>query len=369
MKFSCTQENISRGLAAVSRIASRNVNLPILHNVLLEAKEDSILLTSTNLELGVRVHIRGKVEKPGSFTVPAQVFSNYVSLITAERVDVELEGSEILVQAGNQNTKIKGEGASEFPLIPDVEKKNPLKLDAQDFKKAASQALIAVSHDDSRPELTGVLLEMKGKQLALVATDSYRLAERKMVLFADAGDERKVIIPADAMSELVRMIPEDEEELTLYFSDNQVLFETKEAELSSRLIEGTFPDYTQIIPQNQRTKTTIGREELIQAVKAASLFSRSGINDVNLHFSPDKQTATLTTVNNQVGENVTKVQAEVTGDSNNTIFNHHYLLDGLSHMSSDKVDVQLVDNASPGVFKPHGEEEKDFLYIIMPIKQ
>jgi len=353
----------------VAHIASKNTNLPILHNVLIEAKDEGVEFVATNLEIGVRVHVRGKVETPGSFTVPAQVFSNYINLISKDRVDVELVGSEIVVHAGNQNTKIKGEEAAEFPLIPEVESTDKLSLPIEELREALSQAVVAVSSDSSRPELTGVLFRVQERQLTVVATDSYRLAERHVHML-NAGVEMSVIIPSAAVLELIRILPHEEDGVVeLVLSDSQARFKTTDVELTTRLIEGVFPDYEQILPSEPRTTVTVEREALIKAVKAASLFSKSGIHDVNVHVSQEKQEVTLTTVNNQVGENVTKVQAEVVGDSNNSIFNHRFVLDGLSHISTPKVIMKLVDNVTPGVFTPQGETSSLYTYLIMPIKQ
>lgn len=369
MKFSCTQENIQKGLATVSHLTSKNVNLPILKNVLIQAKENGIEFVATNLEIGIRVFVRGKVEQPGSFTVPAQVFLNYISLVSAERVDVELTGSELSIQAGNQKTKIKGEAAQEFPLLPDVDKGARVSVPVKELKQALRQALVAVSHDETRPELTGVYCAMKNNALTMAATDSYRLVERKVTLQQPAEKEMAVIIPASALSELSRILPETEEQVECYLQDNQVLFKTDAFEMTSRLIEGVFPEYQHIIPQREQTTVVVNREELIQAVKAASLFSRSGIHDINMHFSPEKKMITITTVNNHVGENITTVEAEITGDSNNTVFNYRYLLDGLASIQTPQVSMHVIDNNNPGIFRAIGAEKDQYLYLIMPIKQ
>lgn len=376
MKFSCTQENLLKGLSLVSHITSRNVNLPILHNVLLRAQENGIELVATNLEMGIRVLVRGKVEVVGSFTVPAQVFLNYISLVTAERIDAELVGNDLCIQAGNQKTKIRGESAQEFPLLPEIEKKQVISIEAGVLKHALRQTLIAASHDDSRPELTGVYCVAKGSAFTLAATDSYRLAERVLPLSTAVETELAVIIPANTLSELVRLLPDGDERVALYLHDNQLLCTLNDMEMTSRLIEGVFPEYQAIIPTTEQTTAVVNREQLMQAVKAASLFSRSGIHDMNLHFSPEQKVITLTTVNNQVGENITKVDAEITGESNNTVFNFRYLLDGLASFSTPEVSIHLLDNIHPGIFRPHGSGNsaqgvvlQQYLHIIMPIKQ
>lgn len=372
MKFSCTQENINHGLQLVSHIASKNVNLPILHNVLIEAKEDGVYMAATNLEMGMRVRIRGKVEETGSFTVPAHIFTNYVNLLTAERVDIFLEGNELFVSAGSQKTKIKGEKAEEFPLIPDVSGDGAIRIASQDCKEIMKQALMATSNDDSRPELTGVFFSVSGKELTVASTDSYRLVHAVKDLLEASSSPHSCIIPGTSISELIRVLPDDDTELKIVTSDSQVKFETEQFMLTSRLIEGAFPDYQQIIPKEEHTTVIVDRETLVKAIKASSLFSKSGIHDINMHFSPEKKEITLTTVNNQVGENVTNVQAEITGDENNTVMNFRYVLDGLSHIRSAKVRGSFVDSNTPGVFRAVDADQQSrdtFVYIVMPIKQ
>jgi DNA polymerase-3 subunit beta len=345
------------------------VNLPILHNVLVEAKEDGVHLSSTNLEMAIRVLVRGKVEETGSVTVPAQVFASYVALVNSERVDVQQDGNSLLLHAENQNTKMNGEAATEFPIIPEVDRTVSFSVPVAELEQGMRQTLVAVSHDESRPELTGVLFSVEGKTLTLVATDSYRLAERRIHLAKEVPQKRAVIIPASSLSELMRVLSGVEGDVTMYCTENQALFVAAEVELSTRLIEGVFPDYAQIIPQTHRTEAVASRDQFMKAIKAASLFSKSGIHDINVHLSPEKQTVTLTTVNNQLGENVSKVAAEITGESNHTIFNHRYLLDALACIASESIALLLVDNVSPGVIRPQGEGREDYVYIIMPIKQ
>lgn len=368
MKFSCTQENLYRGLQVVSRIASKNVHLPILHNILLDAKDDGIELVATNLEIGARVRIRGKVERPGTFTLPGQVFANYISLIREDRVDLEQEGAEVIIATEKQRAKMKGDPANEFPLIPDVPQEQVIVLDTTVFKSALAQVLVGVSRDDTRPELTGVLFRIRDKQCILTTTDSYRLVERTIPVIETERENYVVIIPQAALHELVRILP-DNERISLFFTENQALFSLKDTQITTRVIEGTFPDYEQIIPQTFRTTAIVKKEECIQAIKTSSIFSRSGIYDIHMHFSPENKEITLTTVNAQIGEHVMKIPADISGDSNHSIFNYQYVLDGLSSISSSDITIQLVDNVNPGVFRPQGEQEGSYMYIIMPIKQ
>lgn len=370
MKFSCTQENLHRGLQVASHVTSKNVNLPILHNIHIEAKDEGITLTATNLEIGVRVTIRGKVDEPGSVTVPAQVFSNYISLVNSERVDVQTEDNTLLVHAGNQNTKIRGESAEEFPLIPSVERSNEIHIPTMELKEGLQQVLFSASKDSGREVLTGVYCHIAGRQLTVAATNGHRLAERVITLPKEQDRELTVVVPAHAFAELVRVLPDTEENVNLYVHDNQILCVVAGVEFTiTRLIEERFPDYKQVIPHNFRTHVIVDRDKFMRGIKAASLFSKSGIHDINIHIAPESQELTLTTVNNQLGENVTKVEAEITGDSNNTIYNYRYVLDGVTHIPSEKIKIDLIDNSSPGVFRPNDSDAGEYLYTISPIQQ
>lgn len=367
IQFSCTKENLYRGLSLVSHITSKSTHLPILHNVLIEAKEDGVTLSATNLEIALRVHVRAKVDQTGSFTVPAQVITQYISLLTDERVDIEQEGKVLKVQSGSQKTKIHGEDATEFPIIPSVDSDQKVVVARQEIEYALRQASVAVSRDETRPELTGVYFQFKNQSIILAATDGYRLVERTITA-PHTQEIRPRIIPGATIQELSRVLASvSDEQIDMVIGENQVRFSTGDMELSTRVIEGSFPDYVQIIPTTHRTRVSVPKEVILQAIKASSLFSKSGIYDVNLHFSVEKQEITSTTVNAQLGENITKVPAEVVGESNHTILNYRYFVDGLGTLTTDKITIDVIDNMSPVLIRPVGDQS--YTYIIMPIRQ
>lgn len=367
MKISCTQENLQHGLNLVSHLATKNVNLPILSNVLLKAENTGLVLASTNLEMAIRCKVRSKVDIEGVFTVPANLLTNYIGLLNTERIDLEVEGPELKIISENQKTKMRGEGGAEFPIIPEVTREQEYILKKQDLTEGLSQVVFAASLDDTRPEIAGVLFDFTALGLTLAATDSYRLAEKKLNL-NKGGKEQKIIIPQASLSELLRVLSAvHEEEIKIYVTENQVLFSVGEVELISRIIEGNYPDYTQIIPKQYKTTIFLHKTEFTKVIKGASLFSKAGINDVNLHFSPEKQEITISAVNNQLGESVMRIAGEITGDSNDIVFNYRYLLDGLSNLSGEEIKLEILDNSNPGLFR--ARQGEDYLYIIMPIRQ
>lgn len=368
MKFTCTQENLTQGLNAVAHIASKNTNLPILNNILIKAEKGGIELSATNLEIAITSRVRGKVEREGSFTVPARLLAEYVNLLGQEQITVELDGAALLIQSAAAQTKLRGMSSEEFPLIPIVETTTKFRVSAEGFREAVGQVVFAAATDDTRPEISGTLLGFSEKTLTMAATDSYRLAERTLTLVENENNQAmSVIVPSKTLQELVRLLATGDETLIVCLTQNQALFLTQESQLTSRLIDGQYPDYRQIVPTTHQTQCVVETAELVQAVRATSLFSRPGINDLTLTFSPEHGTIELVAANAQVGENRQTIKADVRGETNSIVFNSRYLLDGLTIMPTDRVEFAMTNGASPGILR--GENEKRLLYIIMPIKQ
>lgn len=366
MKLSCTKENLLKGLSIVSHIASKNITLPILNNVLLRAENGTLEISATNLEIGVIARVRGKVETDGAFTVNAKLLTDYISLLANDRIDIELQDQSLHIHCANSNTVIRGMEATEFPVMPVVEKKHEFTLSAKELRAGLSQVVFAVSNDESRPEISGVYVQVKGKSLTLVATDSYRLAERTLPLESGSADTA-IIIPAKTVHELLRIISDEDETITMVQSETQVQFSLPAVQLVSRTIEGRYPDYTQIIPQSHTTKAQAPVEEFAKAIRTASLFCKAGVNDVTLHFITEKKAITVSALNAQVGEHTTTLAARIDGKDNDAVFNYRYVLDGLANIGTGEVEIALEDSDSPGILRPQGRT--DYLYIIMPIKQ
>ncbi len=376
MKISGLQENLKQGLFIVSHVAGKNINLPILNNVMLEVKNGDIKLIATDLEMGVVSKIRGKIEAEGAFTVDSKIITDYIGLLPNKKVAIRHEDKNLLVECENYRTKIKGQSAEEFPLIPSVDKKTYYSIEAQELKQALAQVLFAVSTSDSRIELTGVLFKFSNNSVTLATTDSYRLAEKSINVKAntDSKEKQNVIVPAKTLSELLRIltgIKDNEDssanEIKCYIADNQILFIAGATELISRLIEGQYPDYQQIIPATSKTKAVVNRSEFVRAVKAASLFSKAGINDINLDFPAGKNKLIITSTSGQTGENITELAANVSGNDNGVVVNYRYLLDGLNNIGTEDVKIKVVDSNTPCALEPEGKSA--YTYIIMPIKQ
>jgi DNA polymerase-3 subunit beta len=378
MKFSTLKENLKDGLNLVGHIAGKNQNLPILNNVMMDIKEGEIKLISTNLEIGMVHTIRGKVEKEGEFTVGAKMISDYINLLPNKQINITKKEDSIQVECENYKTKIKGQSAEDFPLIPTIDKEKGFIVDVQVFKKALSKVVFAVSSGESRLELSGVVFVFNKNSLTMAATDSYRLAEKEVEIKTEATsmEGQKIIVPAKTLQELIRVLSgaKDEgikesgqEKISFFISDNQIMFTFKNTELVSKLIEGQYPDYKQIIPGESKTSAIVNRDEFIRAVKTSSLFSKTGVNDINLDFPKGGGKMVVSSTSGDTGENVVDVEGDVSGEDNGIIINYNYLLDGLSHINEENVKIEVIDNNTPCIIKPL--EEKKYLYIIMPIKQ
>lgn len=378
MKLSSLQENLKQGISITSHIAGKNINLPILNNILISAKEGNIKFIATNLEVGIITTVRGKIEKEGMFTVDAKVFSDYLSLLPNEKINIEQKENKLFIELEKNKTKIAGLPAEEFPLIPEIKKEQYYSAKAEEFKKALAQVVFAVSGSEIRIELSGVLFNFEDSKLTMAATDSYRLVEKEIKVETNQNNDsnKRIIIPAKTLQEVIRilgLIKEEGEgeketsEIKFYLSDNQVLFVIGVTEIVSRLIEGQYPDYKQIIPATSKTRAIINKNELIRAVKIASLFSKASINDVNLDFPKNKNKIIISSASGQVGENITELDARVDGEDNGAVVNHRYLLDGLNNMEGEEIKIEIIDNNTPCLIK--AEKEDGYLYIIMPIKQ
>ncbi len=366
MKLSCTKENLLTGLTAVSRVASKNLTLPILGNVLLRAEDGSLTLSATNLEVGVTTRVRSKVVESGAATVQARLLTEYVSLLEREKIEIESDGSTLKIAGEGSETTIRGISSDDFPIIPAVAREKGFTADAAVLREALEQTLFAAAQDGARPEISGAYVTCDDKKLTIATTDSYRLAERRVPI-TNASAPLHAIIPTKALFELSRILPA-EGAVQVFIGDTQALFVIDGTELSTRLVEGQYPDYAQIIPKESKTEAVIELGPLVKAVRTASLFVRSGINDVTLSLEPDKKRVSLSSANAESGEHRGSVAAKIDGPATSIVFNFRYLLDGLSVINAESVKLGVSDSGSPGILRAQ-DAGTDYLYLIMPIRQ
>lgn len=376
MEFTCTKENLLHGLQIVSGIAMKPSHLPILSNIQVRATESGLELESTNLEMAVRATVRAKVEVPGVFTVPSKTFLDCVHLLLDERVMVKLEGVELHIQAGASSTKIKGIPADEYPVLPNIQEDHSYLVDAKTVRQAFSQVVFAAAKNEMRPELSGVSIRFfsdGATGIVMASTDSYRLAEKSLAV-EQGADEMKIIVPVQTVQECVRLLglsfsqgASGESSVWLWVSAGQIAMRYDMFELTSRLIDGTYPDYGQIIPREFKTTATVRTDQFINKIKAASLFTTSGVNAVAVSVEPEKNSMSISSTSSQTGEHDSSIDVDATGQNTSILLNHRYLLEGLGHLDAEDVEFSMNGPDAPCVLSPKGE--KGYLYIVMPIRQ
>lgn len=368
MKFSCTQENLNNGLSTVGHIASRGASLPILNNILLKTIPGGLELTATNLEVAITTTIRGKAEGEGMITVQGKLLTEAVSLLPDEKVDLVIDGLSLLLTCDKNHTVIKGMGAEDFPVIPQVTKGQSATVPTKDLSEAINKVVFSVNPDEGRPEISGVFLGNTNGKIAIVGTDSYRLAESILVGDKGSTPENGIIIPLRAAQEVGRISQTSgADETTIFFGDNQILWQIGDTQIVSRLVSGQYPDYLQIIPKDFNTTIVVNKDALQKAVRSASLFVRSGINDVRLKFDSNKKVVVVSSTNSQLGENATEINTQTEGEGAEVVFNYRYLLDGLAAIPTKEVKIKVVGPNQPSLFEPNNNE--GYRYLIMPIRQ
>ncbi|MFZ5853716.1 MAG: DNA polymerase III subunit beta [Chloroflexota bacterium] len=369
MKLSVMQENLARGLQIVSRAVSARSTLPVLANVLLRTEDAGLKLTATNLEIGITYWVPGKIEEDGAVTVPAKLLTDLVnSLPSSERVDLQLQaGNTLHIRCGRFETHIKGIDADEFPAIPVAGERPTTRIAQRTLREALAQTTFAAASDEARPILTGVLARFEGDRLTLAAADNYRIAV-KTVQVLDPVEETSLVIPARSLNELARVLGDvdDPVEIVLAPARNQVLFHLDGVDLVSRLIDGQFPNYQQVIPAGHTTRAVVDREELLKAVRLAALIASESANIVKLQVGVEGEPGVVVSANAEVGDNEGRVEAQVEGDGTTIAFNARYLTDVLQNVAAEQFAIELNGPLSPGVFRPVGEER--YVHVVMPVR-
>jgi len=354
-------------LDVVIRAVSSSATLPVLNNILIKAEGKSIFFSATNLEIAVRYFFEAEVRNEGSLTVPAKLLMSYISLLPNEKLELgATEGLSFSVKSNGSQTKIKGIHADEFPVIPQVDKGIDITLPVKDIILAIQQVAFSASLNSSRPVLSGVLMTLKDGVLRLVATDSYRLAEKKIKLPKEYKDEIECIIPVKTIQELGKLLLKTtSKEINVNVSKNQILFKLGDIEFTSRLIEGRFPDYERIIPKESKSKAEVSTQDLQMNTRRVSLFARESNNSVKISVTNDGK-LTISTDETKVGEDREEVDIILTGENNKTALNAEYLLDVLAAIGSERVYLEMNDKLSPVVVHP--VKDSSYVYIIMPLK-
>ena len=373
MKLSCLQENLDRGLGIVGRAVATRSTLPITQNILFSADQSGLKLAATNLEMAITCWVGAKVKQKGEITVPARLLSDFVGSLPNDLIEINLPANSRILElkSGHFQARIHGIDAADFPPIPQINDGITTSVEAASLREGISQVAFAAATEESRPVLTGINTEFDGEQLNLVAADGFRLAVHKTALAAAVKEKTTIIIPARTLSELNRLVGEQEEPVAITVNDkkSQVLFRLKDAEIVSQLIQGSFPNYSQVIPQSYTTRAVVDIAEFLRVTKMSSIFARDASGIVRLVVTPGSELApgkvTVSAQAEEVGDNVSEVDALTDGEEAKIAFNVRYLSDVLSVLPQAQVALELTTPSSPGTIRPIGVD--NYVHVVMPM--
>jgi DNA polymerase-3 subunit beta len=373
MKLSCLQENLNRGLGIVGRAVATRTTLPITNNVLLATDEGRLKLVATNLEMAISCWIGAKIEEEGAITVPARLLTEFVNSLPSDTIDISLpqRTKTLGLKCARFEARISGVDVKDFPPIPSVDEGIATQVKVESLRQGINQVVFAAATEESRPVLTGVCAKFDGDLLTLAAADGFRLAVFKLLLSTTVKQKTEVIIPSRALSELNRLIGDQEEEVNIMLNPNksQVLFRLKNIELVSQLVQGTFPNYTQLIPQSYSTRVIVNIAEFLRATKTASIFARDGSGIVRLVITPGGELApgklTVSARSEEIGDDVGDIDATVEGNEAKIAFNGKYLTDVLGVLHETQVSLETTSPSSPGLIRPVGTD--NYLHVVMPM--
>lgn len=363
MKIVCTRNNIRDALQLAERFTGKNLTLPILSNILLEAEDKKVRCVATNLEIGVEVSVPCKVIKEGSVTIPGKVINTLLSSIDDEAITLEEKDEALTLKTDSSHFSIQGIAPKDFPILPKPQKGREFSIPAKELKTSLGQVLSSVAASDFRPELAGVFFKKDAKLLTLVATDSFRLAEKKLPLPSVSAEPSSFILPARTVQELLRTLPDEDEEVRIRESESQVFFQAGGTYIVSRLIDGNYPDYAVIIPKEFAAHVSISRDELLKKIRSAAVLA-SKLNDITLDFSSHE--SFVAAANAEVGKSKILLASKIKGKESRVSFNFRYLLDGLEALAGEELLLSLNGDSGPALIRD--PNNASFQYVVMPIR-
>jgi DNA polymerase III subunit beta len=373
MKLSCLQENLNWGLGIVGRAVATRTTLPITNNILIETDQSRLKLVATNLEMAISCWIGAKVEEEGTITVPAKLLTEFINSLPKDKVDVVMtpKTKTLSVRCARYEARISGMDSKDFPPIPSVEQGITTSIEVDALRQAINQVVFAAATEESRPVLTGVDAKFEGSKLVLAAADGFRLAVYKLDMAKPVSQKIEVIIPAKTLAELNRLMADQQDPVEVNVNPNksQVLFKLKNIELVSQLIQGTFPQYEQLIPQTSGTKATVDVSEFLRATRTAAIFARDGTGIVRLMIAPGGELTpgkmTISARSEEIGDDVGEIDAIVQGPEAKIAFNGKYLTEVLNCVKEAQVSLETTSPSSPGVIRPVGTD--NYTHVVMPM--
>lgn len=360
MKLQVTQENLSKALGTVARVANTRNTLPILANVLLQTTDNRLSISATNLDIAITHRIGSKIEKTGAITVPARLMQDFVSSLPEGVLKLELKDNKLHITTEKYQSSVNGIAADDFPVMPAISAGSTWKVSASSLKKALSKIVFAASADDARPVLTGVNFYSNGGEITAVATDSYRLAENKL---GKNKSSVSFLVPASAAADVLRIISDADKEVTITHDDQQVLFQVGDIALVARLIEGNYPDYRKLIPSKFATVAKLSKGDFLNITKVSALFARESAGSITIKVEDKK--VSINAVASQLGENTASADAQVKGSGEVTL-NSRYLIDALNAFSGDNIEFCFNGKLEPCILR--SSDDAKYLHLIMPLR-
>jgi len=367
MKLDCVKDKIKEGVLIAERIAGRNLTLPILSAILLETGNKVLIIKSTNLEVGIEIEIPAKIDEAGSVTVSATILNNFLSNLNKEvKVQIETTNDNLQIVTENTKTLIKSLNTEDFPIIPKISQENGFSINSTVLAEGLKTVMFGASLSDIKPEISSVYIYNKDNELFFVATDSFRLVEKKINLDQKIKDSFALIIPLKSVAEIVRTIDGLQTNLLVSFTKNQLAIQTDSLYLTLRIIDGAYPDYRQIIPTEFQTEVNLKKEDLLSVLKLANVFTDK-FNQIDLDVNAKTNTLEINSHNQEVGENNFSLITKITGEPLQISFNAKYLLDCLPSISTSEIKLRFTDKNHPLLISGLGDES--FYYLVMPINK
>jgi DNA polymerase-3 subunit beta len=372
MKVEILKENLKNGLGVVEKIVGKNLSLPILDNVLISTEDNFLNLSSTDLETAIKLWVLTKIVRKGKVVVPAKFLSSFVALLPEDKISLEEKKQGLYIECKSFKTQVQGFNPDEFPLIPEFKDADFLEVDNKKLCQGLAQVVDVASPSQSRPEISGVYFVFSKNTIKIAATDSFRLAEKTIVLDSPVKKDVVFILPQKPAREVINILDGKDGKVKIYFLPNQTMFEfpMKEAshpqiQVISRLIEGEYPNYEEIIPKKFKTQVVVKRDEFLSQVKTASLFA-GRINEVKIKIDPTTKDVQISAQDPDLGESQSSIPAKIEGDLIEASFNHKFLIDGLQNIKSSEIIFDISKEEGPCLLKPVGDAS--YIYVVMPIK-
>ena len=366
MKIECIKDQLEEALGKADKIAGKNITLPVLSGLYLDARQNSLSIKATNLDLGISISLPVKVSEPGIVVVPARIISSFVSSLSKDKnIGITSKNQILEIKTSATKTQIKTLPSEDFPVIPEIDDDKAFSIPTRDFIFGIRSVIYAAAVGSIKPELSSISITHEGEFLVFAATDSFRLAEKK-IRIKKVPHFKQILVPQKNAMEIIKIFDKGEEEISISIEEHQMALRSQNIYLTSRIIEGTFPDYRQIIPKETTSKAVLLKQDLINSLKTSLIFS-DAFNQLTLKLSPKAKNFEIESKNSTVGESTHAVEAVLEGEDISINVNHRYFTDCFQSITTDSISLNFSGQAKPIIIQ--GVGDTSFLYLVMPMNQ